>query len=117
MLAEAASAEIDLVHVTPSPIPDRHLGPEALLRLAQAFHDQGRPAAEEFLRASRLPPERVHVQIATGLAGEQVVHWAQGRAADLVVMGTHGWSGLVRWMLGSVAHHVVQAAPCPVLWP
>ena len=30
-------------------------------------------------------------------------------------MGTHGWSGLVRWMLGSVAHHVIQTAPCPVL--
>jgi hypothetical protein len=30
-------------------------------------------------------------------------------------MGTHGWSGVVRWMLGSVAHHVIQTAPCPVL--
>jgi hypothetical protein len=30
-------------------------------------------------------------------------------------MGTHGWSGIVRWMLGSVAHYVIQTAPCPVL--
>jgi nucleotide-binding universal stress UspA family protein len=30
-------------------------------------------------------------------------------------MGIHGWPGLVRWMLGSVAPHVTQAAPCPVL--
>jgi nucleotide-binding universal stress UspA family protein len=44
---------------------------------------------------------------------EQIVH--QAHAADLIVMGTHGWSGIVRWMLGSVAHHVIQTAPCPVL--
>jgi nucleotide-binding universal stress UspA family protein len=30
-------------------------------------------------------------------------------------MGTHGWSGAIRWMLGSVAHDVIQTAPCPVL--
>jgi nucleotide-binding universal stress UspA family protein len=30
-------------------------------------------------------------------------------------MGTHGWSGIVRWMLGSVANYVIQTAPCPVL--
>jgi len=34
---------------------------------------------------------------------------------ELVVMGTHGWSGVVRWMLGSTARYVIQTAPCPVL--
>jgi hypothetical protein len=70
---------------------------------------------ERFLEHSTLPRDRVHVRLLQGVPGEQIVHRAQKRAADLIVMGTHGWSGVVRWMLGSVAHHVIQAAPCPVL--
>ena len=112
-IASAAAAEVDLVHVTFEPVPDRHLSAEALGRMAQAFHDQGRVEAERFLESSTLPRERVQVHLAQGVPGEQIVRRAQD--ADLVVMGTHGWSGVVRWMLGSVAHHVIQTAPCPVL--
>ena len=46
---------------------------------------------------------------------EQILHLARERGADLIAMGTHGWSGLLRWTLGSIAHHVVQTAPVPVL--
>ena len=55
------------------------------------------------------------MRLSPGVPAEQIVHQAQAQAADLIVMGTHGWSGIVRWMLGSVAHHVIQTAPCPVL--
>jgi nucleotide-binding universal stress UspA family protein len=47
------------------------------------------------------------------MVSDQVLHFAKARGADLIVMGTHGWSGLLRWMLGSVAHHVIQAGPRP----
>jgi nucleotide-binding universal stress UspA family protein len=39
----------------------------------------------------------------------------QKRAIDLVVLGTHGRRGLGKLMLGSVAEHIFQMAPCPVL--
>ena len=48
-----------------------------------------------------------------GIAHEQIVRAA--RRTDLVVMGTHGRSGLAKFFLGSVAGRVVSAAPCPVL--
>jgi nucleotide-binding universal stress UspA family protein len=114
-IASAAGAEVDLVHVTFEPVPDRQLSAEVVERMAQLIHDQGRVRAERFLEQSTLPRERVHVRLAHGVPGEQVVRRAQEQAADLIVMGTHGWSGLVRWMLGSVAHHVIQTARCPVL--
>jgi nucleotide-binding universal stress UspA family protein len=114
-LAGATGAEVDLVHVTFQPIPDRHLPAETIGRMAQFFHDQGRVEAERFLERSTLPRERVQVCLTQGVPGEQVVRRAQDGNADLIVMGTHGWSGVVRWMLGSVAHHVIQTAPCPVL--
>ncbi len=114
-LADAAGAEVDLLHVTLSPVAERHLSAELIGETARLLREQGQAEAEGFLRRSPLPRERVSVLIGQGVVGDQIVHWARARAADLIVMGTHGWSGLVRWMLGSVAHHVVQTAPCPVL--
>ena len=46
---------------------------------------------------------------------EESVKAARGERADMIVMGTHGRSGLERVLLGSVAERVIRLAPCPVL--
>lgn len=46
---------------------------------------------------------------------ELVVTAAEEAKADLIVMGTHGRTGVKRWVLGSVAEHVVRHASCPVV--
>ena len=46
---------------------------------------------------------------------DTIVRVAQERGADLIVMGTHGRTGLQHVLLGSVAEKVVRLAPCPVL--
>jgi nucleotide-binding universal stress UspA family protein len=114
-LATATGAEVDLVHVTLEPVPDRHLAAETMERMTALLHEQARREVERFLERSPLPRARVHVHLLPGVPGELIVGRARQHAADLIVMGTHGWSGLTRWMLGSAAHHVIQAAPCPVL--
>jgi nucleotide-binding universal stress UspA family protein len=45
----------------------------------------------------------------------EIIHAAQTENADLIVMGTHGRTGLTHVLLGSVAERVVQKAPCAVL--
>lgn len=45
----------------------------------------------------------------------EVIHLAQSERADLIVVGTHGRSGLTRMLMGSVAEGVLREAPCPVL--
>ena len=114
-IAAAARAEVDLVHVTLEPVPDRHMSAEIVARMATLVQEKGRADVEQFLEQSTLPRDRVRVHLPQGVAGEQIVRRARMHAADLIVMGTHGWSGVVRWMLGSVAQHVIQTAPCPVL--
>jgi len=114
-IARPSGAQVDLVHVTFQPVPDRHLSAEALARMTHMLHEQGRTEAERFLAGSELPREQIRLCLTHGDPGEQIVHRVQEQADDLIIMGTHGWSGVVRWMLGSVAHHVIQAAPCPVL--
>jgi nucleotide-binding universal stress UspA family protein len=51
----------------------------------------------------------------TGVAWRAIVAAALEHAADLIVVGTHGRSGLHHLLLGSVAERVVQHAPCSVL--
>jgi nucleotide-binding universal stress UspA family protein len=120
-LAGASGAAVDLLHVAAQPVPDRHLSPETLGQMATLLKEQAQAEAERFLQDAgrtwpgRLARERVTVLIGHGVMGEQVSRSAQQRRADLIVMGTQGWSGLLRWMLGSVAQHVIQTAPCPVL--
>ena len=47
--------------------------------------------------------------------GEAIVARAEELHVDLIVMGTHGRTGVKRMVLGSVADHVVRHAPCPVV--
>jgi len=55
------------------------------------------------------------VEVAAGHPAETIVRVAHERGADLIVMGTHGRTGLQHVLLGSVAEKVVRLAPCPVL--
>jgi nucleotide-binding universal stress UspA family protein len=65
----------------------------------------------------------VETRLSEGNPVTAVLHAAREVRADLVVMGTHGWTGLRRLMMGSVAEAVLRQAPCPVLtvrtpvWP
>jgi nucleotide-binding universal stress UspA family protein len=49
-----------------------------------------------------------------GPAAEEIIDLACREQVDLIVMCTHGRSGLSRWIYGSVANKVLQHAPCPV---
>ena len=53
--------------------------------------------------------------IVSGLTARQIVEYADERHIDLIVMGTHGRSGVAHLLIGSVAEHVVRTATCPVL--
>ncbi len=70
----------------------------------------------EKLRAIKPSSPGVQVEYIThrGLAGEVICWLAQDRQCDQIVMGTHGHSGIVHLVLGSVAEYVVRNARCPV---
>lgn len=53
--------------------------------------------------------------ILRGHAGTELAKCASTQAIDLIVLGTHGYSGLKHLLLGSTAEYVVRSAPCPVL--
>lgn len=57
----------------------------------------------------------VECEVADGDATAGILQAARDQRCDLIVLGTHGRSGLVRLLMGSVAEAVLRAAPCPVL--
>ncbi len=61
---------------------------------------------------SRVACER---RLITGDPATAIAHLAQEEGVELIVMGTHGRTGLMRLLMGSVAEAVVRRAPCPVL--
>jgi universal stress protein A len=58
---------------------------------------------------------RFEYVVTDGAAAEEIIRVASDRNCDMIVMGTHGRTGLSRLMMGSVAEEVVRRAQCPVL--
>lgn len=62
-----------------------------------------------------IPGVRITPVLRVGHPAQVIEEEAATRGADLIALGTHGRSGLSRWILGSVAERVIHHAPCPVL--
>jgi nucleotide-binding universal stress UspA family protein len=111
LLARDYGARLVVVHVAVPPVVVYGEGvvpPEPEVFRAQAQEKLDRleaPGAE--LRLER--------RLAEGDPVTEILHLAQEIGADLIVMGTHGRTGLSRLLMGSVAEQVVRQAPCPVL--
>ena len=74
---------------------------------------------EEKLRES-IPKEvkgeiQVETLVTMGIPAEEILKAARDNGADVIVMGTHGRTGIAHAVMGSVAENVVRRAPCPVL--
>jgi nucleotide-binding universal stress UspA family protein len=69
------------------------------------------PVASDFRRTTDVIPE---VRVSPSPAST-ICEYAKEIHADLIIVGTHGRSGVSRFLMGSVAEHVVRLAPCPVL--
>lgn len=63
------------------------------------------------------PPEGVPAEylLEEGAAADTILRTAASNRCDLIVVGTHGRTGLRHLLMGSVAEQVVRKAPCPVL--
>ena len=117
-LAKAYRAELVVLHVlsiVPPVIEDGYIAP----RVWEELEAGGRAAAQTQLdrlvvkaRKARL---RVKGLVVLGSPYEDIVRVAKRQRADLLVMGTHGRTGLTKVLLGSVAERVLRTSSCPVM--
>lgn len=67
------------------------------------------------LEGEPIESERVVIHVRVGTPTEQIVDLAEDVSADLIVVGTHGRTGIKRLLLGSVAEALIERAGCAVL--
>jgi nucleotide-binding universal stress UspA family protein len=117
-MAKADKAQLILLHVLAPPVPiagEGYIPPNVY----EDLEASARKYAEKKLAALQAKARPAGVKATTllleGVAHEQIVRAAKSKKVDLIVIGTHGRTGLAKLFLGSVASRVVTAAPCPVL--
>ena len=114
-LARSHSAELLLLHV----YMDLPAYPEVTAGQVQAIYEEQRRWVDETLerraRSARAAGLLARAIVRTGPPASTIAETAAEEEADLVVVGTHGRSGLDRLIVGSVAERVVRLATCPVL--
>ncbi len=99
-----SAGAIDFPSSFPAGFADEYLS-ESMSGLEAAKHE-----------AEAAGVRRVEVKVLTGTPWHEIVEMARRDVAiDLIVLGTHGHTGLKHVLLGSVAERVVRHAPCPVL--
>jgi nucleotide-binding universal stress UspA family protein len=113
-LARCFGAELELLTVV-------HIPPEETLALAEpsAEFDPRLPEAQEYLEglAARLKQDRIAVSttVRRGDVAEEIIAFAADAGCQLIVMCTHGRSGVSRWVYGSIADRLLRYSPVPVM--
>ena len=113
-LAQAWSARLEILHVLefqPGMDPEYHVN---TLYLDELRKDASRQLQDYVRRATGLGLTATHRDV-LGIPSQCINDAARESDADLVVLGTHGRTGLEHILLGSTAERVVKGGPCPVL--
>ena len=109
ILAKATDARIVFLHVC---LPDAYRTPAELVDHAE--EDKLLQKDLEAIKPTQ-PGVQASYVIENGIAADRIIHYANENDIDLIVMGTHGRTGIRRVLMGSVAETVIRNADCPVL--
>jgi nucleotide-binding universal stress UspA family protein len=117
-LAERLGAPLHLLHVLSEIVP---AGPDPLLipvMPAQFYtenEDRAHATLEQLPDPSWEKPPSIVRAVRWGSPVDSIVSYALEQRIGMIVIATHGRTGLSHVLLGSVAEHIVREAPCPVL--
>jgi len=109
-LARDYGATVIVLHVAPPAIVYTGIVPGPTKEMYQG-------QLKSWLDGQTMPDLRVHLEsrMREGDARDEILAAAEEESCDLIVMGSHGRTGLERVLLGSVAEEVLRRASCPVL--
>jgi nucleotide-binding universal stress UspA family protein len=113
-LALGRKARLLVLNVLPTAMPLDPEYPVHALYLKQ-LHEESKAELEQFTRRAQQDGLRFETHQVPGDPSECIIDMADAEKAVLIVMGTHGRTGLDRVLLGSVAEKVVRQARCPVM--
>ena len=117
-LAKTNNAELLVVHVLAPILPmlgDGYVSPKVYEDLVASARGYGKKNLDALVAKAKKAGVRATSVLLEGVPHAQIARTARRLRADLVVVGTHGRTGLAKVFLGSVAGRVVAIASCPVM--
>lgn len=114
-LATQFKAVLYVLHVLELPPAESFPSRAARERAVRELRRKGEARLARWVQDRRLKRSRLRTLTAQGTPFYEILATARETGADLIVMATHGRTGLAHLLLGSVAEKVVRMAPCPVL--
>lgn len=118
-LAKTSGATLLVLHVVnplmPPDIGKRYVSPPTYRQLREAWRAWAVDQLNRLTARARAAKVGATSMVREGAEAVEIARLARSRRAAMIVMGTHGRSGLGRALLGSVAARVLTLAPCPVL--
>lgn len=111
-LAGKYAAELTVLAVARPPEFGDDVETEAVTENSKKHYRQVLKPLHDIAAAAHLA---AHFEVAVGHAAEQIVRHAESWPADLIVVGHRGRTFFERWLIGSVAKHAINHAPCAVL--
>jgi nucleotide-binding universal stress UspA family protein len=117
-MAGAERAELLLVHVMAPvilPTGDGFVPANVYDDIERSIRAGAQKQLDKLMAKAKVAKVRVRALLLDGTPADRIVRAARSHHAEIIVIGTHGRTGLARVFLGSVAERVVGTAPCPVL--
>lgn len=118
-IAARFESEVHLLHICPDPamlIPEAGgLGGAGLLEQADAINQSAMSELNKLPEDNWENSRDIVRATRVGATFFEIIQYAREQDIDLIVLGTHGRTGLTHLLMGSVAENVVRKAPCPVL--
>jgi len=117
-MARKFDAELIMLHVLldESQMVSFYLPQLTVKNLSQDMEDGARAKMEEFIAETTVLADIDYkCEMVKGIADDEIVKYAKANEVDMIVIGTHGRTGLEHVIFGSTAEKVVRSSSCPVL--
>lgn len=119
-IARQYNAEVFLLHVVQDPVQqcsiDYCINEDLWNQLQEQMLNSVRKGMRtQLAKFPSIDPAAITTDVKTGIPYQEILKEAEERDIDLIVISSHGSSGLAKYLMGSVARHVLLGAKCPVL--
>jgi nucleotide-binding universal stress UspA family protein len=115
-IAQSYKAQLQVLHIIEETMHPAFsvTGKSSIFDLVPGIKDDSRKRAEKMIKEFVLDKVKSKVFIQGGRAASDIIKFANENSTDLIVIATHGLTGLEHMLMGSVTEKVVRMAHCPV---
>jgi len=115
-IASSYRAQLQLLHIIEETTHPAYSlsGKSSKIDLVPGIEEDYRKKIRQMIQETGISPEGTEIIINSGQAALEIIKFADENLSDLIVIATHGLTGIERFLLGSVTEKVVRVAPCPV---